>query len=139
MLPENGWNGWKPRITSSGELYPLSDKLAVKLQLEGYACTCCSHTSLKLSCTSHKTAEINGVQVLTLSLNPNIHAHTYTQMHTQFTAGEPLEGVQSKEWNNPHAGSIFTAKVTHTHVTLMYSRAHPTSPSPHPSPRLPSH
>ena len=32
-------------------------------------------------------------------------------LRTQFTAGEPLSGIQQKEWNNPHSGSVFTCKV----------------------------
>ena len=64
MLPPGGWNGWKPRITGAGVKFPLSDKLAVKLHLGGYCCTCCSHMKLRVSCTSHNTAEINGVKVL---------------------------------------------------------------------------
>ena len=32
----------------------------------------------------------------------------------QLTAGEPLRGVQMREWNNPRCGSLFTAKIDGT-------------------------
>lgn len=70
------------------DIYPLPDDLVIDMQLMGL-CDCCSHLTLKL-CTCHKTADIRGVK---------------------FTAGEPLSGVQQKEWNNPHSGSVFTSKV----------------------------
>ena len=43
-----------------------------------------------------------GALTLTLTLDPN---------PSQFHAGEPLEGLLEKEWNNPHSGSMFTAKI----------------------------
>ena len=55
----------KPLELSAGRLYPLPVALAVKLQLRGAICQCCSFIDLKL-CTQHKRAKINAVQVIYL-------------------------------------------------------------------------
>ena len=100
---------------SAGEMYPLPLDLTVKLQLHGDTCTCCSFMDVKL-CTSHKSAEINSVKVIIVAECLTVIMHDHASIivcvvYTQFVAGEPLAGVQRKEWNNPHSGSIFTSKV----------------------------
>ena len=67
---------------------------------------------LKLSCTAHKTADIAGISVSISLTHTRSSRRGITHVTlSQFTAGEPLVGIQRKEWNNPHSGSIFTAKV----------------------------
>lgn len=85
--------GWRVRVTGAGVKFPLTDRMALRLYVAGYCCTCCSLMTLRLSCTSHKTAHINGVKVLT-------HLpHTYTLSHT------------------PRTHTVHCRRTTHRHST----------------------
>ena len=135
--------GWKARITSDGDLYPMPNDLAVKLQLFG-VCTCCSHSSLKVSCTEHKTAEINGVKVLDISIHDDhlpthsfllthSHSHSLSLTHS-FTL--PLSHSHSYSLTLTHNHSHFrTLSLTHvclmiTHILIIYTPLHHNSLPP---------